>query len=382
MKIKLTGFFLINALIGISPLSAKNMIPYNNAQVQVPGFKIKGHVKGLSSGTMKLRYRPSNHNGKENWVILTSEVKNGEFEFEGNVQTPVYCSLSNGENMINESFWLDNNNIVIKGDVERYDYEIIGSKVQDEDKLFHKYYDKYYNEELKAAMGLKGAKERKEAKWVIERYDKQVEFWKAKRQEFGENFVKERPDSQISLNYLFNCTGTGNEIYAERVYNLLSEDIKRSYGGQKIWHRLEGIKNSKVGEILPDLRFESLKGDSVKLSDYRGKYLLLSVGNGKNGNYTKSVEVRKKLKDNFPNNLSIVDILFSLKSKNDIESLTRELAISWPIYSDYSEGERDVATIFNVSNFPTFFLIDPSGVIIARDIPIEEINSKLTSLLK
>ncbi|HYF63794.1 MAG TPA: TlpA disulfide reductase family protein [Herpetosiphonaceae bacterium] len=121
---------------------------------------------------------------------------------------------------------------------------------------------------------------------------------------------------------------------------------------------LEAGKSVQVGEAMPELTFE-LAGAPVKLSDYRGKTVVLNFW------ATWCGPCRVEMPDFEALGRSRDDVVFIGINKQENESavakFAAEVGVTFPLVLDRS---GDIAAGFGVlNNLPTTFFIDAAGVV-------------------
>ena len=71
-----------------------------------------------------------------------------------------------------------------------------------------------------------------------------------------------------------------------------------------------------------------------------------------------------------------------LGSKRSWMAAIKQDGLEWTQLSDLNGGQNAVAMLYHVSAIPRNFLVDPKGVIIAKDLRGEELEKKVASLFK
>src|SRR3569833_555199 len=93
------------------------------------------------------------------------------------------------------------------------------------------------------------------------------------------NFIDTHPDSYATLDIMkiyFNWGGPFTDAKeAQRIYDSLSPRLKNSYEGKADRQRIQLAKTFDVGTPAPDFTATTVDGNLVKLSDFRGKYVLV-----------------------------------------------------------------------------------------------------------
>ncbi len=132
--------------------------------------------------------------------------------------------------------------------------------------------------------------------------------------------------------------------------------------------RIRNLPNLKVGKPAPEISGEGIDGKSFKLSDYRGKVVVVVFWGSWCAPCMAMVpherELRERLKDK----------PFALLGVNggDTREIARETRekhqMDWPSWWDGEEMGGPIETAYDVKRWPTIYVIDPKGAI--RDIGV------------
>ena len=338
------------------------------------GYTITGFIKGMDKGIITIRYRREGNDIQAPVETDSVVVKNGHFTFTGSVSTPVYCTIWQPDYLEQIKFWLENASIKIDGSVYSDDIQISGSKTQDEDVLFHNTYDYYSNKLAAASYEVKEAKKRMESQAVIEKAEKERDSLLKCQRGFGEKFLREHPNSQISLTYLYNCPS--DEV--ERLFGYLSEDLQSSGGGKILIKKINSIRNSAIGKLLPDCTQMEASGKEINFSEYKGKYLLIYISSGLQQEYIIKL---KQLYSNYSTKgLETVQVIINAKNKEELGKLSETYQIPWKLVSDFKNFGNQVNENLNINTYPSFFLVDPKGIILDRDLSLLNLEKRLEKI--
>ena len=136
-----------------------------------------------------------------------------------------------------------------------------------------------------------------------------------------------------------------------------------------------------VGKKVSDFTQTDKDGKVVKLSYYKGKYLLLDFWaswchpcRGENPN------VLKAYNQFHPKGLEIVAVSLDTKKESWLKAIAED-NLPWTQISDLKQ-KNEVADQFGVNSIPDNFLIDPNGVVIARGLRGEDLEKKLAEIFK
>ena len=89
-----------------------------------------------------------------------------------------------------------------------------------------------------------------------------------------------------------------------------------------------------------------------------------------------------KIYDRFKNkNFEIVGVSFD-NNKNEWVEYINDMKISWPQMSDLKGWDSNAIMLYAIQGIPHTVLVNPQGIIIAKDLKGKELISTLNKLLK
>ncbi|WP_026907288.1 peroxiredoxin family protein [Paucisalibacillus globulus] len=115
-----------------------------------------------------------------------------------------------------------------------------------------------------------------------------------------------------------------------------------------------------VGNIAPDFQLQTLEGDNVKLSDFRGERVMLNFW------ATWCPPCRAEMPDmkQFHQDKDVVILAVNLtdaeKDLQQVEDFVNEYELTFPILLDEN---IEVAELYMIQPIPTSFMIDSNGLI-------------------
>jgi peroxiredoxin len=145
---------------------------------------------------------------------------------------------------------------------------------------------------------------------------------------------------------------------------------------------VDRLKSTAVGQIAPELSLPDTNGQIVKLSSMRGKYVLVDFWakwcgpcRAENPNV---VRVYNKYKDK---GFTVFGVSLD-RNKEDWLNAIKEDNLTWTHVSDLKFWQSEAAKIYSITGIPFSILLDPNGVIIAKNLRGEALEAKLAEVIK
>lgn len=356
-------------------------------------YLVNGKIKGLKDGDKIYLVYPSG----DQQITDSTLVKSGSFSFKGSLEFPTAArlflnknpyvnKLAKGENLDYLIFYLAPEEInlaasdslkksVITNSLENMAYDDLKLMLKNNNADFANLWNEYnlLSDDQQNDSSVLGSFKAREAVFVKDLYFVHLAFAKKHRNTYV---------GLISLANVAAQVEMANEV--QELYQSLPDKFKKSPVGKGIPASISSSKNTKLGALAVDIVQNNPEGKPLKLSDYKGKYVLIDFWASwcgpcreENPNLVKTYQ---EFKDK---GFEIFGV--SLDTPGDhlkwINAIKND-QLTWPQVSDLRGWENEAAKIYGIRSIPASFLVDPSGKIIAKDLRGTALTTELEKIFK
>lgn len=357
-------------------------------------FTIKGSIARLNPPAKAfLTYKK---NGER--VFDSTEIRNGQFIFRGVAGGTKEAHLvvkrgneAEAQNPVMRpkqdvlAFFLEERNMTVIAKDSIRNAVIKGSPANDENTkvtaMLKPYYDKYdaLNKEFREA-----PEEKQKDKAYLNSLDQRAADVQKEIIAVKMKYARANPKKFMAL-MAFNSTlpPEFDAVQAEKDFLMLDETVRNTDFGKEVEEKIAKVKRTQAGSAAPDFTMNDVDGKPVKLSDFRGKWVLLDFWASwckpcrrENPNLVKAYN---DFKDK---GFTILGV--SLDKSGDREKWLEAIradGLVWTQLSDLKAWENEAAKLYEVNAIPMNFLINTEGKIVAKYLRGDALIDQLKKVL-
>ena len=343
----------------------------SEGKVQITG-KVENAPEGLVVLTQYTDSRPK--------VLDTLEVdSNGEFSYDLEVTTPTFYELNlYGQRAVKLALFKENVEVAYNFS-DPASLQIEGSADSKEMLKLEKLMEEYQltvnklNEQYYEAMSKNDAE-------TIKRIQLDAMNLETQQAEKVKEMITSMGDSFASLAAIGLLNPKNDFPFIDELISKLNTNYPGTSSIMQMKQQLDEMRALSVGQVAPDFELPDPDGKMVKLSDLRGKYVLIDFWAAwckpcrqENPNV---VRLYNQYKDK---GFEVFGVSLD-RTKEDWVKAIADDQLTWTHVSDLKYFNSAAAELYKIEAIPATYMIDPDGKIIARDLRGPSLENKLAEL--
>jgi len=309
---------------------------------------------------------------------------NNQFRFRRTAPIPQFYNLKIGDN--NYFFVLTNGEDVnFKANLKdpNGNYEVKGSEISAKIRAFSEINTHYANisreieGEFQTRLSKEPAKEKEIRDELFAKYKKNLDAFSTDVLDFSHKNID-------NLAGFYAISSLDPSLYEQEMM-VYADSIKDKFPKNAavrdfVTHMAE-LKPLAVGQKAPDFELMNEKGKTVKLSDFKGKYTLVDFWASwcvpcreENPNIVKQYNVFKD------KNFTILGVSLDNNQAAWLKAI-KDDHLTWTHVSDLQAWNSKAAELYKISSIPASFLLNPEGVIVAKNLRGTELADFLEKTL-
>ncbi len=338
-------------------------------------FEIKGTIKNTKPNMLVFLMNGSN--GK---TITTDTVRNGNFYFKGVLAEPDIFQI--GFVGYNEGIdlFLSNNIVTIDGDFNELSKAVVkGSSVEDDYVFFKSRFNPIRDELNVLVPKINSEKDQRKRDSMIAVF----EATKGRVVQEASLFTQSKKASPVSpfVLYVVSPLLNGPKDLENR-YNALDAAAKQGSFARVLEKTIADSKINEVGTPALGFSQKDTAGKVVTLASFKGKYVLIDFWaswcgpcRAENPTVVQAFNTYKS------KGFTVLGISLDQERAGWIQAIRKD-KLAWTQLSDLKYFDNEVARLYKIGSIPANFLVDPNGIIVAKNLRGEDLINTLKSIFK
>jgi len=363
-------------------------------------FKVKGSFKECAGDTVFLKL--IKESGLE-FIDSALVNRDGSFELKGRISSKDFYVLHFNDPEKTITLIPDTcENIVIKSDDKNFDKHYTIENSTESEKVCQIITELSKMQEVTDTLGrtFRNSVSKKNLAEIKKQLDSiYAENYKVLRKK-SEQFLAENKNSLVQIVCLSQYITPKTPLFDpekdfsvyKNVYENLTEYYPNNYHTRKLGSYIERQKLSFSGEkplqghivegmTAPEIALPNIKGDTIKLSKFKGKYILVDFcASWSEISQKRSDKIAALYKKYRLNKFTVFQVALE-NSLSKWQNAMYTQKVTWTSVSDLKVWNSKAAQDYGVKNLPSSFLIYPDFTIHEIDFPLEKLDSKLTELV-
>lgn len=178
--------------------------------------------------------------------------------------------------------------------------------------------------------------------------------------------------------------GDSAEVVFGKEIGASFRDFKRYKAtlGEAAEEILFALRNLAVGQIAPDIVGEDIDGKPFKLSDYRGKVVVVTFWATWCPHCMTMVPAERALVKRLQGKPFVLLGVNGDEDRAAVKEAVKQKEISWRSWWDGDKSGGPIAAKWNIVGWPTIYVLDHKGVIRFKDLRGKELDSAVEKLIE
>lgn len=333
--------------------------------ISAQGFTIHAKISGFPDGTkfylLDLDLQT---------IVDSAYIKKNKFQVKGIAgDVPqffrLYTTLKNENYYCN--VFMGNESVTVTGDKKDLPYHMSykGSPSQDLYQVLNKQTNPFQVQRdslMKNAMALSNDTT-KNGKAQFSLLLKKVKLVDSTSEAIRTTFIRSHLNSYVGLKELNFLKSRFDKIELKKLYAAIEDPYKECLYARQLMAYIEVGDPVKKGDMAYDFEAVDTSGKIYTLSGFKGKYVLLDFGYASCGACLLSLPELKKMDSLYRDKMVILSFNTDISREVWHKSVIRDKP-TWPSLWDGKGNYAKPVLKYNITGYPTFVLIDPSGRIL------------------
>ncbi|GJM64493.1 TlpA disulfide reductase family protein [Persicobacter diffluens] len=346
-------------------------------------FEIDGTIKA-DSGKITLMFESDYNENKLGKLVTT--VKNNKFSFSGFLSEPQGVTIYSDGGYRSAPFVIENGvqTVAINKDERDKVPDVSNSIMQKEYPLYLAFFKQHKRK--RDTHDQKYNKIYRDNNYILPedirfKMEKELDILHKEHDKLLLSYTEKNPKSEIAFWRLVSLMGWGYEPIFDSIYDAFSDNLKNGDAGRVLKSKLLEGKQLSVGKHFPLIQCVNKNNEPFALDLFTDNtFTLVDFWYSGCGPCRAQFEKLKDLHSQF-NTKGFEIVAISIDKERDKQKWENVIETEKLIWKQYWDMNGEESKRLSVRAFPTNFLIDKDGKIIAKNIPLGELNLLLNEKL-
>lgn len=203
------------------------------------------------------------------------------------------------------------------------------------------------------------------------------------KRQLAQKFIEEHPQSFASLavlqHYFLNVERM-DYPKVEKLFKLMLKATPKRPLLRTMYGEMVPVLHNVPGKRLPKFRAITLNDDTLTNETFKGKWLLINLYSNWALDFFDPMATANKVLKPYKGKIDILNICLDADTFDCLREIKRDTIKSY-VVCDRKSWDSPLAKTFGIRTMPSNLLVNPKGIIVARDIPMADYDTKFKTYL-